>query len=139
MQLADLLPHLNAGLNASATALLVLARVRIGRKQIDAHRRAMLGALAVSALFLASYLIYHSIAPIYVFRGHGWIRPVYYALLISHVVVAALSLPMIAYTAWCGLRRMDVRHRAIARWTWPVWMYVSVTGVLVYLLLYQVY
>lgn len=139
MELAKLLPHVNAGLNASAAVFLVLARVRIARGQIAAHRQAMLIALAISTLFLIGYLTYHSIAPIYVFRGQGWIRPIYYALLISHVIIAALAIPMIAITAWFGLHRRDDRHRATARWTWPVWMFVSVSGVLVYVLLYQIY
>ncbi|MBL8272234.1 MAG: DUF420 domain-containing protein, partial [Xanthomonadales bacterium] len=78
-------------------------------------------------------------APIFVFRGHGPIRAVYYALLVSHVVLAALALPLVLATAWFGLNRIDARHRALARWVWPLWMYVSISGVVVYLLLYQVY
>ena len=139
MDLPSLLPHVNASLNATAMILLGYARVMIAQRQIDRHRRAMIAALAVSGLFLVTYITYHHIAPIFVFRGYGWIRPVYYALLISHVVLAALTIPMILVTAVLGLRRRDSRHRAIARWTWPVWMYVSVSGVVVYLLLYQIY
>jgi putative membrane protein len=134
-----LLPHVNAALNGVACALLIAGRVQISRKRIEAHRQAMLAALAVSALFLASYVTYHFTAPIFVFRGEGLIRPFYYALLISHVLLAALALPMILATTWLGLRRADARHRRLARWTWRVWMYVSVSGVLVYLLLYQIY
>lgn len=139
MDLANLLPHVNATLNATATALLLVARLFIAQGRIQAHRRTMIAALLVSALFLVTYMTYHHVAPIFVFRGYGWIRPVYYALLISHVVIAALAIPLILTTAWFGLRRMDSRHRAIARWAWPVWMYVSVSGVVVYLLLYQIY
>lgn len=139
MDLPNLLPHVNATLNASAMVLLGYARVMIAQRRIEQHKRAMLAALAVSALFLVTYITYHYVAPIFVFRGYGWIRPVYYVLLISHVVLAALAIPMILVTAWFGLRRVDSRHRAIARWTWPVWMYVSVSGVVVYLLLYQIY
>lgn len=139
MGIVALLPHINAVLNASTCALLVLARVQIARKRIAAHRAAMLGALAVSALFLVSYIAYHLSAPIFVFRGHGWIRPIYYALLISHVLLAALAIPLILATVTLGLRRIDTRHRRWARWTWPVWMYVSVSGVVVYLMLYQIY
>jgi uncharacterized membrane protein YozB (DUF420 family) len=139
MDTANTLPHLNAFLNTVTMVLLVTAFVLIRRRRIDAHRRAMLAALAVSALFLVSYLIYHFSAPIFVFRGEGVVRPIYYALLISHVVLAAVATPMILVTAWRGLNRIDARHRALARWTWPLWMYVSVSGVIVYLLLYHVY
>jgi len=139
MDLANLLPHVNATLNAIATALLLVARVMIANGRIAAHKRAMLAALAVSALFVITYVTYHYVAPIYVFRGYGWIRPVYYTLLISHVLLAALAIPLILTTVGFGLRRIDTRHRAWARWTWPLWMYVSVSGVVVYLLLYQLY
>lgn len=139
MSVATVLPHINASLNAITCVLLVLARVRIAQRRIAEHRAAMLAALAVSALFVVSYISYHLMAPIFVFRGHGWIRPVYYALLISHVVLAALAIPMIAATVWRGLHRDDIPHRRLARWTWPVWMYVSLSGVLVYLMLYQIY
>lgn len=139
MDLPNLLPHVNATLNAAAMVLLGYARVMIARQRIEQHRRAMLAALAVSALFLGTYIAYHYAAPIFVFRGHGWIRPVYYLLLISHIVFAAAAIPLVLVTAFLGLRRIDARHRAIARWTWPIWMYVSVSGVVVYLLLYQIY
>ncbi len=139
MDAAQLLPHVNATLNGIAGALLIVARWQISQRRIDAHRRSMLAALVVSTLFLISYIGYHYAAPIFVFRGHGWIRPVYYALLISHVLLAALAIPLVATTAWRGYLRRDARHRAIARWTWPLWMYVSASGLLVYLLLYQIY
>lgn len=139
MDTANTLPHLNAFLNTVTMVLLVTAFVLIRQRRIDAHRRAMIAALTVSALFLVSYLIYHFSAPIFVFRGEGVVRPIYYALLISHVVLAAVATPMILVTAWRGLNRIDARHRALARWTWPLWMYVSVSGVIVYLLLYHVY
>lgn len=139
MDPANLLPHLNAALNAVSAVLLLVARILIAQRRIDAHRRAMLAALGVSALFLVSYLAYHYAAPIFVFRGQGAIRSVYYALLVSHVVLAALALPLVLATAWFGLHRVDARHRALARWTWPLWMYVSVSGVVVYWLLYQAY
>ena len=139
MDLANLLPHINATLNALAAVLLIVARVFIAQQRISAHRNTMLAALLVSALFLVSYITYHYVAPIFVFRGQGWIRPVYYVLLISHVLIAPLAIPLILGIAWFGLHRVDARHRALARWTWPIWMYVSVTGVLVYLMLYQFY
>ncbi|MCW5567245.1 MAG: DUF420 domain-containing protein [Dokdonella sp.] len=134
-----MLPHVNATLNAISGVLLVVARVLIAQRRIAAHRRAMLAALVVSALFLIGYIVYHVTSPIFVFRGTGLVRPVYYALLISHVVLAAAALPMILVTAVLGLRRRDDRHRRWARWTWPLWMYVSLSGVAVYLLLYQIY
>ncbi len=139
MDAANLLPHINASLNALSAVLLVAGRVLIAQRRIAAHRRAMLGALAVSAVFLVSYIAYHYAAPIFVFRGHGPIRALYYALLVSHVVLAALALPLVLATAWLGLGRIDARHRALARWVWPLWMYVSISGVVVYLLLYQVH
>ncbi len=139
MDPANVLPHVNATLNAISAALLVGARVLIAQRRIDAHRSAMLAALAVSALFLVGYIIYHVTSPIFVFRGEGFVRPIYYALLISHVVMAALALPMILVTAVLGLKRRDARHQRWARWTWPLWMFVSVSGVIVYLMLYQIY
>lgn len=139
MDTTNLLPHVNAALNGLSGVLLILARVLIAQRRIAAHRNAMLAALGVSTVFLVSYLTYHFSAPIFVFRGQGPIRPLYYALLISHVLLAALAIPLILNTAWLGLRRVDPRHRRWARWTWPIWMYVSVSGVGVYLMLYQIY
>jgi putative membrane protein len=139
MATADILPHINASLNAIALALLCTARVAIASKRIRTHRATMIAALAVSALFLVSYLIYHVTAPIFVFRGEGAIRPLYYSLLISHVLLAAVAIPMILATAWLGLQRKDFRHRRWARWTWPLWVYVSLSGVLVYLMLHHLY
>jgi putative membrane protein len=139
MDTANTLPHLNALLNTLTIVLLLTAFVLIRQRRIDGHRRAMLGAIALSALFLVSYVIYHFSAPIFVFRGEGLVRPLYYALLISHVILAVVALPLILLTAWRGLTRADPRHRTLARWTWPLWMYVSVSGVIVYLLLYHIY
>ena len=139
MEPAQVLPHVNATLNAISVVLLVAARILIAQRRIDAHRRMMLAALTVSALFLVGYIIYHVTSPIFVFRGTGLVRPIYYALLISHVVLAALALPMILVTAVLGLRRRDRRHRRRPGWTWPLWMYVSLSGVVVYLMLYQIY
>ena len=139
MDTASTLPHLNAFLNSVTIVLLITAFVLIRRRNVAAHRATMLAAIGVSAVFLASYLVYHFSAPIFVFRGEGLVRPIYYAFLISHVVLAILATPMILMTAWRGLHRADARHRALARWTWPLWMYVSVSGVMVYWLLYHVY
>ncbi len=139
MTASDLLPHVNASLNAIAFAFLCAARVRISQRRIEAHRRAMLWALAVSALFLVSYIVYHFNAPIFRFRGEGLVRPVYYTLLISHVSLAALAIPMIGASAWLGLHRRDQSHRRWARWTWPLWAYVSLSGVVVYLMLHHAF
>lgn len=139
MDTATTLPHVNAILNTVTIVLLVAAYWLVRNNRIEAHRKVMLGALTVSALFLASYLTYHFTAPIFVFRGDGLVRSVYYTLLVSHVVLAAVATPMILVTAWRGLKRADARHRALARWTWPVWMYVSVSGVAVYAMLYHIY
>ncbi|MBS0399827.1 MAG: DUF420 domain-containing protein [Proteobacteria bacterium] len=134
----QLLPHVNASLNATSAVLLLIGRIQIARHHTAAHRAAMIAALGVSTLFLAGYITYHLSAPIFVFRGHGLVRPLYYSLLISHVLLAALVIPLVLLTAWRGLHRQDARHRRVARWTWPIWMYVSVSGVIVYLMLYHI-
>lgn len=139
MDIVPELPHINASLNAAASVLLVIGRIQIARRRIAAHRLAMLGAIGISVLFLISYIWYHVSAPIFVFRGQGLVRPIYYALLISHVVLAVVAAPLVLATLWRGLRREDARHRRWARWTWPLWMYVSVSGVVVYLMLYRIY
>lgn len=138
MNSASILPHLNAVLNGISIILLVVARVMVARGRIEAHRVAMLSALGVSGLFLVSYIAYHLSSPIFVFRGHGVVRPIYYALLISHVILAAASLPLILVTAWLGLKRILPSHPRWARWTWPIWMYVSISGLAVYLMLYGI-
>lgn len=139
MDTAAILPHVTVSLNAATLALLIagFALVRSGRRAM--HRRVMLAAVAVSALFLVVYVVYHLTAPIFVFRGAGWVRPAYYALLISHVVLAALVTPMIGLTVWRALAGRFEIHRALARWTLPVWLYVSASGIVVYALLYHVY
>ncbi|MFU8833073.1 MAG: DUF420 domain-containing protein [Wenzhouxiangella sp.] len=139
MTTADVLPHINATLNAAACALLFAARISIAGQRVAAHRQFMLGALAISALFLVSYATYHLTAPIFQFRGSGMVRPFYYTLLVSHVILAALALPAILATAVLGLRRFDARHRRWARWVWPLWVYVSLSGVIVYLMLHHIY
>ena len=131
------LPTLNATLNATSGVLLVLGYLQIRRGDIDRHRRLMLSACVVSAVFLVSYLTYHFFAGSTRFQGQGWIRPVYFSILISHTILATAILPMVLVTVWQGLRMNVDRHRRIARWTFPLWLYVSVTGVIVYLMLYQ--
>lgn len=136
---AATLPHVTAGLNAAALVLLLIGFGLIRSNRRDLHRAFMLAAMGVSALFLAAYVVYHATAPIFEFRGTGAVRPLYYTLLVSHVVLAMAVTPMIGLTAWRAVTGRFDRHRALARWTLPIWLYVSVTGVIVYALLYHVY
>lgn len=131
------LPAVNATLNAVAGTLLAAGYACIRRGRIDLHRRCMVAAFATSALFLASYLVYHAQAGSRPFTGEGPIRVVYFTVLISHIILAAAVLPLAVVTLRRGLRRDDARHAALARWTLPVWLYVSVTGVVVYWMLYR--
>jgi len=139
MTTAAVLPHVNAALNALSTILLIVGFVLIRSGRREAHRKVMIAALSVSALFLVSYVTYHFTAPIFVFPGTGWTVPVYYTLLISHVILATLATPMVAMTAYRALKGTFDRHKAIARWTIWVWLYVTVTGVMIYVVLYHVY
>jgi putative membrane protein len=130
---------LNATLNGVSAVLLVCGYAAIRSGKIAVHKAFMIAAFAVSSVFLASYLIYHYRVGHVVFQGQGWIRSVYFVLLTSHTILAIVIVPMILVTlrrAW--LERFD-RHRSIARWTLPLWFYVSVTGVIVYLMVYQIY
>jgi uncharacterized membrane protein YozB (DUF420 family) len=136
MQLSDL-PSLNAALNATSAVLLVTAWFFIKARRIQAHRRCMISAFTTSALFLMSYVIYHAQVGSKPFPGTGPIRVVYYTILIPHVILAAVVLPLAIVTLRRGLRRDDVRHRRIARVTLPLWLFVSVTGVIVYVMLYR--
>jgi len=138
MTIADL-PALNASLNALASVFLVVGYILIRSGRRDAHKRCMLLALTTSALFLTSYVIYHANAGSVPFRGVGAIRVVYFVVLIPHVILAATILPLALLTAARGLRGDYGRHVRIARWTLPLWLYVSVTGVIVYLMLYHLY
>ena len=131
------LPAVNASLNALSGVFLLVGYVLIRRRRIAAHRNAMLAAFTTSTLFLISYLFYHWHAGSRPFTGHGAIRYVYFAVLISHIILAAAILPMAIMTLSRGLRGRYVEHKRIARWTFPAWMYVSVTGVIVYVMLYQ--
>jgi len=131
------LPTINACLNATSAALLLTARWFISQRRIEAHKRTMLAALTSSALFLGCYLYYHAHVGHVPFGGHGPIRACYFALLLSHTVLAAVIVPLILITLVRGLRRQDQRHSQIARITFPLWMYVSVTGVVIYLMLYH--
>ena len=111
----------------------------IKRRRPDLHKRCMLGALSASTLFLISYVVYHANTGSRPFTGVGPIRVIYFAILITHVVLAALILPLALLTTTRGLREQYVKHVRIARWTLPMWLYVSVTGVIIYLMLYQLY
>ena len=133
------LPALNACLNATSALFLLLAYRAIRRREIEKHRGLMLAAALTSAVFLASYLTYHAHVGSVRFTGQGPVRTVYFAILISHTVLAVTVLPLVLRTLYLGLRRRDGQHRRIARWTFPIWLYVSVTGVVVYLMLYRLY
>ncbi|HEX5473414.1 MAG TPA: DUF420 domain-containing protein [Vicinamibacterales bacterium] len=135
MSLADL-PLVNAWLNTTAAILLGVGYVLIRRGHVRQHRAVMLTAFAVSILFLVSYLTYHARFGAKHFTGHGPIRTVYFAILLTHTVLAAAIVPLAIVTLSRALSARYDRHRAIARWTLPIWMYVSVTGVVVYLMLY---
>jgi putative membrane protein len=131
------LPAVNAALNAIAAVLLVIAYILILKRRIDAHRRVMIAAFTTSSLFLICYVVYHAQVGSVPFTRQGFVRPLYFAILITHVTLAAAVLPLAIITLSRGLKARFDRHRAIARWTLPIWLYVSVTGVLVYVLLYQ--
>lgn len=138
MQISDL-PAVNATLNALAAIFLTTGYVLIRRGRRDLHKRCMLAALATSALFLVCYVIYHANTGSRPFPGRGAIRVVYFAILITHVILAAAILPLALMTAARGLSGQYDRHVRIARWTLPLWLYVSVTGVVIYVMLYRVY
>lgn len=129
------LPALNAACNAMTTLLIVRGLMAIGRGDREAHRRRMLGAFATSALFLAGYIAYHSLHGETKFPGQGWIRPAYFFILVSHIVLSAIALPMILTTFWFALSKQFERHKRLARWTYPLWLYVSITGVVVFFML----
>jgi len=130
-------PALNASLNGASAVLLLTGRILIAKGRIAAHRSCMIAAVTASGLFLACYLFFHFKVGNILFLGQGWARPVYFTILITHVTLAIVIVPMAILTLNRGLAKRYNKHRAIARWTWPLWMYVSVTGVLVYFMLYQ--
>ena len=138
MQISDL-PAVNASLNALASVFLVIGYILIRNGRRTGHKRCMLMALTTSAFFLTSYVIYHANAGSVPFHGVGAVRVLYFAVLIPHVILAATILPLALVTAARGLRGDFGRHVRIARWTLPLWLYVSVTGVVVYLMLYHLY
>jgi putative membrane protein len=135
------LPGVNAVLNASSALLLIAGYLAIRRRAVPVHKTCMLSALAVSALFLTSYLYYHFVVkngrptP---FQGTGWVRGAYFAILLTHTILAIVVAPLALTTAYLGLRNKLLRHMKLARWTLPIWLYVSITGVVVYWMLYRV-
>ncbi|HKR02030.1 MAG TPA: DUF420 domain-containing protein [Pyrinomonadaceae bacterium] len=139
------LPHVNAILNSTSGVFLLAGFILIRRRRIEAHRKSMTAAFIASTLFLISYVLYHSLVAYYLgqgptrFKGEGLVRPVYFTILITHTVLAVAVVPFVLVTFARGLRRQDERHRRIARWTFPLWLYVSITGVVVYLFLYWLY
>jgi uncharacterized membrane protein YozB (DUF420 family) len=131
------LPAVNATLNAISGVLLVIGYLLIRARRIELHRRFMIAAFVASSLFLVCYIVYHAQVGSVRFTRQGFVRPLYFTILITHVSLAATVLPLAILTLSRGLQAKYTRHRAIARWTLPIWLYVSVTGVLVYVLLYQ--
>jgi putative membrane protein len=133
IQVSDL-PHINASLNGLTIICLVIgyACIRSGRR--DLHQRWMIAALAVSVAFLVTYLIYHFNAGLAKFGGEGIIRPIYFSILIAHIIVAVVITALVPITVWRAATGKFDRHKRIARWTWPLWMYVAVSGVIVYVM-----
>ena len=131
------LPAINASLNALSGVLLLIGYVLIRNRRVAQHRLCMIAAFTTSSLFLVCYVIYHAQVGSVRFTREGYVRPLYFTILITHVTLAAAVLPLAIVTLSRGLQRHFARHRKIARWTFPIWLYVSVTGVLVYVLLYQ--
>ena len=138
MSVSDL-PALNASLNGLSVVLLTAGFVFIKRDAKIAHRNCMIAAFMVSAVFLVSYLTYHAQVGHTSFQNPAWFRPIYLAILIPHVLLAGLIVPMILAALWFAFRGTFEKHRKIAKWTWPIWMFVSVTGVIIYLLLYHIF
>jgi uncharacterized membrane protein YozB (DUF420 family) len=133
------LPAINAALNGTSAVLILSARNSIRRGKIARHRALMISAVVTSSLFFASYVYYHAHVGSVHFRGQGWSRPLYFSILTTHTILAAAIPPLVIITLVLGLRRRDLRHKAIARWTYPIWLYVSITGVVIYLMLYQIF
>jgi putative membrane protein len=138
MTLSDL-PAVNACLNSASTLFLTLGYIFIRRQKQTAHRNCMVAALVSSTLFLACYLIYHYFAGRTTFQNPHWFRPIYLLLLLTHTVLTVVIVPMVILTVVHAFRQKWELHRKMARWTWPLWMYVSITGVMIYFLLYQIF
>jgi uncharacterized membrane protein YozB (DUF420 family) len=138
LALSDL-PAVNAVLNATCAVLLTLGYRFIRRRQVIAHQRCMIAACATSALFLLSYVVYHYNIGSMPFRGQGWVRPLYFTILISHTILAAAIVPLVLITLFRAWKADFIKHVRIAKWTLPIWLYVSITGVIIYCMLYQLY
>lgn len=132
------LPALNATLNSISALLLLFGFYFIKRREIERHKLCMGLAFVTSCMFLVSYLVYHANVGSVPFEKQGWIRPVYFAILISHIILAATIAPLALVTLYRAWKGEFQKHRKIARWTWPIWMYVSVTGVAIYVMLYEI-
>jgi uncharacterized membrane protein YozB (DUF420 family) len=135
----SILPHFNAFLNGSSFLLLTSGYFFIRRKNIKAHRNCQIAALSASGLFLISYVVYHAHHGVTRFTGQGIARPIYFTILTTHTFLAALIVPLVVITVRRARRGDFLRHRGIARWTLPLWLYVSITGVIVYLMLYHLF
>lgn len=139
------LPAVNASLNGISACFLIAGFIFIRRKNVVAHKRCMISAFCISILFLVCYLTYHTYLAVVLHEGPTrflhplWFRPIYLAILLTHTVLAMVIVPLILITLNRALREKFDKHKKIARWTWPLWMYVSITGVVVYLLLYQIF
>jgi putative membrane protein len=134
------LPAVNATLNGLSAVFLSIGYVQIKQKKIESHRNCMIAAFCTSVLFLICYLTYHALVHTLTrFENPLWFRPIYLTLLLTHTVLAVVIVPLVIISLRRGLKRQDDLHRKISKWTWPLWMYVSVTGVVIYLLLYQIF
>ncbi len=136
-------PAINATLNGASAVLLLVGRRLIAQRKIQQHRAVMIAAVVTSSLFLICYLTYHALLQIYAqgaisrFQGTGLSRPIYFSILLTHTILAVVTVPLVLITLHRGLHERFDKHRAIARWTFPIWLYVSVTGVVIYFMLYQ--
>jgi uncharacterized membrane protein YozB (DUF420 family) len=136
-------PAINATLNGTSAVLLLAGRRLIAQRKVQQHRAVMISAVITSSLFLACYLTYHALLQIYAhgaitrFQGTGLSRPIYFSILLSHTILAVVTVPLVLITLNRGLNARFDKHRVIARWTFPIWLYVSVTGVVIYFMLYQ--
>jgi uncharacterized membrane protein YozB (DUF420 family) len=137
--MTPILPTINAAFNAASAILIVIGLMLIRRGHRQAHKRMMLAAIVTSSLFLIGYLLYHAQVGSVRFTAQGWPRPLYFFILTTHTVLAAAVVPLVLVTLIRALRGRFERHRASARWTYPVWLYVSVTGVVIYLMLYHLF
>ncbi len=139
MNIINLLPHINATFNALSALFLLTGFFFIKKKQVASHKKCMLLALSTSALFLVGYLTYHAIHGTTRFTEQGFVRTLYFTILISHTFLAVLIVPLVGRVLWFAYKQTFEKHKRLARWAFPIWLYVSVTGVLVYFFLYHWY